>query len=132
MKLLKLVVCLQKLCRIFSVCLFEGDIYPLDPISNGRTCTLSSVTSFRKCEYFSNFLILAFEMFGSNGTVSSKIYISLSLSITMSGFKGVTQRWGGMVTPPGREKLGISAYRSHFSGLIDLQMYVSMLSWRQV
>ena len=47
--------------------------YPREPISNGITFTFVSVMSGMKWEYFSAFLVWAFRILVSSGTVSSKM-----------------------------------------------------------
>ena len=76
--------------------------------------------------------VCAQRMFGSSGTVNSKIYISPPLVTTKSGLRGVAHRWGGMVPTPGREKGGMSALNEHFAISIELQIYLSILSCRHV
>ena len=79
-------------------------MYPREPISNGINFTSALVMSGMKWEYFSVFLVWAFRILVSSGTVSSKM--NSSFVSLISGLLGVTQRPGEpgeVVPPPGRE-----------------------------
>ena len=65
MKVVKVIVDLQKLWISFSVVLFSGEMNPLDPISKGFTYTLWVSMSDTKWAYFSVLRVWAERMFGS-------------------------------------------------------------------
>ena len=111
MNVLYVVFLEQYLNSSFRLVLLSGDMYPREPISNGITFTFALVMSGMKWEYFSAFLVWAFRILVSSGTVSSKMHSSfVNLSwMTISGRSGVTQRLGEIVPPPGREYPSISA-----------------------
>ena len=78
--------------------------------------------------------MLAFWIFVSNGTVSSKLSIFSSILpiITRSGFCAVTRRLGGTVLHPGRVWDGMSAYIKNQSISINPVIYLIRLLCLQV
>lgn len=131
-KMEKLVEIWQTLWMYFKFFLFSGEMYPLAPISNGISLTLCVLISEIKWEYFSSFLEWAEGIFGSKGTVSSRIRTLSSFITIMSGLSAVTHRSGGTVPPPGREKVGMSENSVHFDLSTLSQIYLRMLLCLQV
>ena len=82
---LKLTLNLQNLCSFFRFALFDGEIYPLEPIS--KRVNRHVVISVIKCFYLFIIWVLAFLIFVSNGTVSSKISIFSSILSTYKSHK---------------------------------------------
>ena len=78
---LKLTLGLQNLRSFFRFALFDGEIYPLEPISKEWTDTSLVFISVIKCSYLFIFWFwaLAFLIVVSNGTESSKISIFSSI-----------------------------------------------------
>ena len=102
LKHLNLISPFQNLCSLAKTCLLSLDMYPVcDPTSNGFTETLYLVISEEKCWYFSSFKLCAIEILDSLGTVNSKIsrLFDFLSTITISGFKVVTNISGGIVPP---------------------------------
>ena len=63
----------QYLNSRFRLVSLSRDMYLREPISNGITFTFALVMSGMKWEYFSAFLVGAFRILVSSGTVSSKM-----------------------------------------------------------
>ena len=95
---------LQNLWRLCRFTLFSLLIYPVwEPISKGITETVCEEMSVLKCSYLVAFSLCDISKRPSEGTVSSNIEMDFCFlsNITMSGFKVVTTRLGGIVPPPG-------------------------------
>ena len=76
---LKLTLGLQNLCCYFRFALFDGEIYPLEPISKRKNRHIPSCSICDRMFIFFIFWVLAFWIFVSNGTVSSKLSIFSSI-----------------------------------------------------
>ena len=134
LKFLSLMSGLQNLCRVFSLVLFSGEIYPLTPTSKQVRVGVWQVMSCKKWEYFSVFWVFLILMFGSMGHVSSKMLkVLFFMSKTViSGLRGVMQTLIRIVLPPGVVYPSRSLRTLNLDVSRQVRMYLIKLLWRHV
>ena len=119
-----------KVCNVFWFLVFTN---PVLVTSKQLRVHLYPVISVRKCEYLLVFSLCLVSMFVIIGIVSSymcNVFLCVS-TITMSGFKLVTQRAGGIVPPPGASIPGKSLYTVNLLSTFFTMKFTRLL-WRQV